>query len=123
MRSRDRLGANLRRKKRKLNEQRVRCRVFTAWTTESQSTRGRLTKPSTTAADEHWRKRMIDKARYVQGSWVRTVHGQPCTSRSELLVLLGHLQRQLNGFFEEVRGLPQLTAQRKARDQKFTSCE
>lgn len=61
-------------------------------------------------------KNIIENGKNIQRSAAETDHLTAGISRSELLLLLNAFHERLDGFFEEIRILPQTTARLKARN-------
>jgi hypothetical protein len=60
-------------------------------------------------------RNMIENGKNIHRSATETDHMTAGISRSELLQLLNAFHKRLDGFFEEIRTLPQTTARLKAR--------
>ena len=61
-------------------------------------------------------KNMIENEKNIHRSAAETDHLTAGISSSELLQLLNAFHERLDGFFEEIRTLPQTTARLKARN-------
>jgi hypothetical protein len=61
-------------------------------------------------------KNIIENGKNIHGSAAETDHLTARISRSDLLLLLNAFHERLDGFFEEIRTLPQTTARLKAHN-------
>ena len=61
-------------------------------------------------------KNIIENMKNINGSAAETDHLTAGISRSDLLLLLNAFHERLDGFFEEIRILPQTTARLEAHN-------
>lgn len=61
-------------------------------------------------------KNIIENGKNIHGSAAETDHLTAGISRSDLLLLLNAFHERLDGFFEEIRTLPQTTARVEAHN-------